>query len=391
MSKIVGIRNFSGVFNSFTKAQDYPIGTIVKWQDGNYVKLEEGKWKKLPPQLQHLTKLPKEMEAIVNSKETPEVKLNKLVKLGITNTQIISAVTGEPPSKIIDKTIKEPGKKLKPGIVDKLLDSITDLPKPGVKDRWNSYELYCRMVFKGLRKGLIAYGIGGVGKTFTVLSLLKDSKMVEYDEEMDPTPDEYDFIKISGKSTAAALYMALYEHNRKLIIFDDCDSVLKDPDGINILKGALDTSGDGTITWASASPMKDSKGEYVPQRFKFKGRVIFISNIPRHRMLEPMTQPLVSRSLSIDLTMNSKETMDRLKEIKYKIPFQDNYGEEIEVENEYRDSAINFLEKHMSNINIGNLNARVLGSIALIKKDIEDNPELYEDLNWEQAALNIIQ
>jgi len=380
--------------NQFEKGGD-PIGTIKQFKDGKYVKLGENNWKKLPEQLNTLSELSGAMVSVVKDNNlSPQGKIDALLKLGVTDTDKLVTLTGEKASVVVEKT-----KNIKPGgngnkVATAIINNpkeVVELPQPSVDARWKSYELYGRMVLKGQRKGLIAYGTGGVGKTYTINELLKQSGLREYDEELDPEPSEYDYVKITGKSTAVAMYASLYEHNKKVVIFDDCDSVLKDPDAVNILKGALDTTGDGTIVWASASPPKDSHGEKVPQRFKFRGKAIFISNIPRERMLEPMTQPLVSRSLSIDLTMTAEETIVRLRKIRDKIPFQDPNGEDIYVSTEDREAAINFLDKYKDVIDIGNVNARTMGSIALIKKEVATNPDLYEDLTWEEAALNIIQ
>jgi hypothetical protein len=50
-----------------------------------------------------------------------------------------------------------------------------------------------------------------------------------------------DFAVIGGKTTVAALYETLLERCDGLAVFDDCDSVVEDKNGRNILKKALDT------------------------------------------------------------------------------------------------------------------------------------------------------
>jgi len=378
----------------FEKGGD-PIGTIKQFKDGKYVKLGENNWKKLPDKIQHLSQLSQDMVNVCKDTNLSiQGKVDALVKMGVTDIDKLVTLTGEKASVLVDKKLSgdksSDGNKVAQALI-KNTNDVVELPKPSVEARWKSYELMGRMVIKGQRKGLLAYGTGGVGKTYTINELLKESGLREYDEELDPEPSEYDYIKITGKSTAVAMYASLYEHNKKIVIFDDCDSVLTDENAIMILKGALDTSGDGTITWGSASPPKDSHGEKVPQRFKFRGRVIFISNIPKQTLLESKAQPVVTRSLSIDLTMTAEETVARLRYIRDKIPFQDHNGEEIFVTTEEREAAINFIDKYKHVVDVGNINARTMGSIALIKKEVFENPHLYDGLTWEEAALNIIQ
>lgn len=278
-------------------------------------------------------------------------------------------------------------------------------PKPEVKfepvdvnTRWKSYEIFLNMVLNGTRKSLIGYGMGGVGKTFIATKKLEELGLIEFDEEkvdilymsdergkpyQEASMPDYDYIKITGSVSAQALYILLYEHKDKLLIFDDCDSVLRDSTAQNIIKGACDTSGDGTIVYASSTPMKDYLGNHVPKRFKFKGRVAFISNVKK----EDMNQAICSRSLSIDLTMNKEQTIDRLKQILHLMPFQDNKGNEIIVSKEDREAAMEFFVENQDKIDINNMNARTLGSVALLKREIE---EMKIDLNWKESAKNIV-
>jgi hypothetical protein len=57
------------------------------------------------------------------------------------------------------------------------------------------------------------------------------------------------FTQIKGFSTAKNMFRTLYENNGSTIIFDDCDSILKDAIAINILKAALDSYDKRVITW----------------------------------------------------------------------------------------------------------------------------------------------
>ena len=117
----------------------------------------------------------------------------------------------------------------------------------------------------------------------------------------------FEFVFFKGYSTARGLYNTLYDNNGKLIVFDDCDSVLEDKIAINILKSALDSYDKRTITWMS----KMNKNDEYPQQFDFTGRIIFISN----KKKESIDSAILSRSLTVDLTMTGDEKIQRMASI----------------------------------------------------------------------------
>ena len=89
-----------------------------------------------------------------------------------------------------------------------------------------------------------------------------------------------------------------------MIVFDDCDAVLKDPVALNILKSALDSYGKRIISWNA-----DMRDDDLPRSFNFEGRVIFISNMEQDRI----DQAIRSRSMMIDLSMTKDQKIDRME------------------------------------------------------------------------------
>ena len=152
------------------------------------------------------------------------------------------------------------------------------------------------MVVNNVTPSLIVTGEGGLGKTHSVTETIKSEGLFT---------DDYVFFK--GYSTARGLYNTLYDNNGKLIIFDDCDSVLEDKVAINILKSALDSYDKRTITWMS----KMNKNDEYPQQFDFTGRIIFISN----KKKDSIDSAILSRSLTVDLTMTGDEKIQRMASI----------------------------------------------------------------------------
>jgi len=148
---------------------------------------------------------------------------------------------------------------------------------------------YIETIAKKEINSLIIAGNPGMGKTYTVTQKLKEL--------------DIDFHLIKGYSTARALYDELYSYNDKVLVFDDCDSILEDKVAINILKGALDSYEKRTISWLAKNSNNES--------FEFTGQVIFISNLS----LNDIDSAMKSRALTIDLYMDFWEKTLMMKKI----------------------------------------------------------------------------
>jgi hypothetical protein len=265
-------------------------------------------------------------------------------------------------------------------------DKIAKEKMGDINFRFKMFSQAVKGVISGKFKAAIGYGTGGVGKTYTVTHQLDAAGKKPFDEENDiPGDDSYDYVKITGKMTAPQVYKTLFQHNGKIILFDDCDSVLTDSSSINLFKGALDTSGDGTIQYATTTGVKaenaEGEMEKLPNRFKFNGRAIFVSNLPPHLL----PQPLKSRAVRVDLTMDKKQTMDRIKQIatnlktgKYenlRFPGIDKYS------HKDMEDVINYLDKNKEHT--ADLNVRTVGSILGLKQLAEEDGD---GENWEKYA-----
>ena len=152
------------------------------------------------------------------------------------------------------------------------------------------------MVVNGVTPSLIVTGEGGLGKTHSVTQTIKANEL-----------EDMDYVFFKGYSTARGLYNTLFDNNGKLIIFDDCDSVLDDKVAVNILKSALDSYEKRTISWMA----KMNKSDEYPQHFDFTGRIIFISN----KAKEKIDEAILTRSLTVDLTMTPDDKVTRMESI----------------------------------------------------------------------------
>jgi hypothetical protein len=143
--------------------------------------------------------------------------------------------------------------------------------------------------------------MAGVGKTHLVKETLKQMGLRE----------SYDFEHFKGKATAAGLFITLYQNSDKIVVLDDCDSVFKDDDAVNILKAALDSYDTRRISYISTKPLKDEFGEPIPAHFEFTGKIIFISNIHQSKLDEAIR----SRSFVADITMNTGQMFTRMEQL----------------------------------------------------------------------------
>lgn len=165
------------------------------------------------------------------------------------------------------------------------------------------------MLCKGEQASVVICGPGGLGKSYTVTDALTKNGMRDMtilDEyavgTKINTAKSYRIIK--GYSTPKGLYRTLYENKDGVIVFDDCDSVLKDPVSLNLLKGALDSYSKRIISWRA-----DIRDDDLPTSFEFKGRVVFISNIGSDKI----DQAIISRSMAVDLTMTKEQKVERMQ------------------------------------------------------------------------------
>lgn len=203
------------------------------------------------------------------------------------------------------------------------------------------------MVVNNTTPSLIVTGEGGLGKTHSVTETIKSNDLSE---------DRYVFFK--GYSTARGLYNTLYDNNDKLIIFDDCDSVLDDKVALNILKSALDSYETRTISWMA----KMNKNDEYPQQFEFTGRIIFISN----KSITDVNEAIRSRSLTVDLTMTPSDKIERMNAI----------IEDIlpEYSLEFKKDALTFLSEVCNEVSV---NMRML---IMVTKMRYNYPDRWRDL-----------
>lgn len=239
----------------------------------------------------------------------------------------------------------------------------------GINKRFEFVQQMVTMVGKKTIASAIITGQGGLGKTHTVLKSLKAQGLIDT-TDLASFEEGYKFNSsksyrvVKGYSTAKGLYRTLFEGNGQVLVFDDCDSVLKDPVALNLLKGALDSYGERWISWNA-----DMKDEDLPRSFKFTGSIVFISNMDSDRI----DQAVKSRAMCVDLSMTQMQKLERMEVIMKEDEFLPEYSIGM------KQDALNLL-KEVANT-VDNLSLRSLIAVTKIRAENE---------NWKDLARYIV-
>jgi hypothetical protein len=210
-----------------------------------------------------------------------------------------------------------------------------------INKRYEYVESMIRMVINNDTVSCVISGEGGLGKSHSVLEAVNSCNLV----------DGKDYVTIKGYSTPKGLYNTLYDNREILVIFDDCDEVLLDTTAKMILKAALDSFDKRIVSWVSTAPSGT-----IPNQFEFKGRIIFVSNMP----MKKIDKSLLSRSLTIDLTLTPDEKIERLRTIIPKL--------EKDVPLDERLECLELVNRCKDRMSSENLNIRTLIKTIRIRK-----------------------
>lgn len=216
-------------------------------------------------------------------------------------------------------------------------------------------------------RGLIISGPPGVGKSFGVEKILDEYEAMHKLEGGKGTRTEV----VKGSMTPIGLYQTLYMNSSKgdILVFDDCDSILFDEVCLNMLKATLDSGEKRTISWKSESAALRREG--IPDRFDFRGGVIFITNVNfenvRSKKIQDHLAALMSRCHYIDLEMDSER--DRFLRIEQIV--QDGMLERYNFGEAKNRELIDFMKTNAKRLR--EISLRMVLKIADLRRMSEDN------------------
>lgn len=189
-----------------------------------------------------------------------------------------------------------------------------------INERFGFVRDMVMLLASGHQPSVVVTGPGGLGKSHTVTAALQEAGFVDMsilDESDIFEVPKKSFRVVKGYSSAKGLYRTLYENRNGVVVFDDCDSVLKDPVSINLLKAALDSYSRRIISWRA-----EFKDDDLPNVFEFHGRVVFISNMPS----AALDQAILTRSMAVDLSMTSEQKIQRMRHLVNQYDFMPEYS-----------------------------------------------------------------
>lgn len=205
-----------------------------------------------------------------------------------------------------------------------------------IAERFAILDEMTRATINGDVRAMIVVGPPGVGKSFGVEAELQKNGLID---DLAGRRRRYEVVK--GAMTPIGLYGKLYEFAEEgnVLVFDDCDSILMDDVSLNVLKAALDSSKKRTIHWNADSSMLRREG--IPNKFDFKGAVIFITNLKFDKVRgknKDHLDALMSRCHYLDLTIDTmRDKLLRIKQIAQTGTLFPAYGMTTEQETEILD------------------------------------------------------
>jgi hypothetical protein len=236
-----------------------------------------------------------------------------------------------------------------------------------IRERFDILHEMTKACVNGDIRAMIVSGPPGVGKSFGVEQEIEKATLFD---KLAGKRLRAEVVK--GSATPIGLYQTLYKYSDAncVLVFDDCDSILLDDVSLNLLKGALDSGKKRTISWLSESSALRREG--IPDRFEFKGSVIFITNLKfdgmKSQKLRDHLDALQSRCHYLDLTLDTmRDKVLRIKQIaKDGVLFQDYDFEEC-----VQDEIVEFMEANQNRLR--EMSLRMALKIADLRKSFAGN------------------
>lgn len=266
------------------------------------------------------------LEELKRKKNNLSVKINNYKKRGKDYSELQQQYDELKAEYAQAKADVRPNVRVLPSVgkdIEQYNDMFEEQERATPEERFDDMISYIHSVIAGVRPLALICGAPGVGKTYRILQAVKKSGLEQNE----------DWKLLKGRSTAAALYTTLHDFKAKgqLVVMDDCDSVFKNEDAINILKAAFDSSDERWVSWNTSSkiPMPQEIAEmcddayfdaasgkwYYPKEFLFEGGGIIITNFNAGSI----DTAVRNRALICDLSFTVDEVLSIIEGIAPKI------------------------------------------------------------------------
>jgi len=167
---------------------------------------------------------------------------------------------------------------------------------------YNNVVNLTKHVITGKARAVIIYGPPGMSKTYIVRRTLHFSGL----------QPKKDFEIVKGTALGSGeFYSLLYENRNKLLILDDFDQPLNNPETVNLLKAVTDSYSARVVSLPREAKFGSAGDQTVynaPEKFEFLGRIILITNLNRDKI----DRALLSRAPAVEVNFDVKKMISAL-------------------------------------------------------------------------------
>jgi len=126
-------------------------------------------------------------------------------------------------------------------------------------------------------------------------------------------PFKKEYVYGSQKITRAALYAELFNNRDRVLIYDDSDTILTDPENVGLLKLALNSEPVRTLSHGSRKPFVELGKDVgvIPKSFQYSGKIIILSNL----YFKDIDPAILSRARAVEIDFTPEQIMERFHKI----------------------------------------------------------------------------
>lgn len=242
---------------------------------------------------------------------------------------------------------------IKTFIEEDIEDLKPQTPQPqNILDKYNPPKEFINLILSKDSdiNSVILTGDAGLGKTYMVQRALKEKGI--------------DYVEIKGVISPLALYKKLWENREGVIVFDDIASIIGNGNTYSIF---LNIMFGGKTAWDSTTRLSGT----TPSEFKFKGKIIVITNNFSGKMKE-REEIIKSRCYHYELILNYKDKISMM----YYIAEQ----EHSQLSKEERKNIVDFIKENTDESSIIDLRTQQkIEQVFLYSKD-----------SWEELSKRLL-
>ena len=258
---------------------------------------------------------------------------------------------------------------------------------------------------KSKRPMLIVSGGPGVGKTFGLRKVLEnymgkviyDEEVAQETEKQGNTYTDYDVVFAPQINSLTKLAKFLSKNSDKIVVFDDNDAILTNPDIANVMKTLADTNPKSRFF-----PLYDNNGRPINKNGVFKGKMVILTNKTSNDLIKnPDSNAVLSRASKQEINFTVQENIETLEDRYMKMDTGITIPDITDAEEkQIRQDIFNYIVKNKNKLDPQKFTVRKFIDVyekVAEEKEAErmaatsaDAAEDFEPENWEDSALEIL-